>query len=215
PIIPIAKNMHYANMQLSADESGLFSGKVNEVSTGYISVDKRKENNDFRKEDIIKRKQSKNESLDITNLVIENEKDLEQPYKESYNISLHEQPVGDKLFLYPFLMQTYFSENPFTAEKRLYPIDFGFPIQNNYLVSIDMKDQYEVVKVPANKLLKLPENDGELSVVYDVSGSKVNIRLSIKINTQIFAPEAYKSLQEFFTELIKIQTNEPIELKRI
>ncbi|MCB0452616.1 MAG: DUF3857 domain-containing protein, partial [Aequorivita sp.] len=33
PIIPIAKNMHYANMQLSADESGLFSGKVNEVST--------------------------------------------------------------------------------------------------------------------------------------------------------------------------------------
>ncbi|MCB0468522.1 MAG: hypothetical protein KDC64_09985, partial [Aequorivita sp.] len=215
PIIPIAKNMHYANMQLSADESGLFSGKVNEVSTGYISVDKRKENNDFRKEDIIKRKQSKNESLDITNLVIENEKDLEQPYKESYNISLHEQPVGDKLFLYPFLMQTYFSENPFTAEKRLYPIDFGFPIQNNYLVSIDMKDQYEVVKVPANKLLKLPENDGELSVVYDVSGSKVNIRLSIKINTQSFAPEAYKSLQEFFTELIKIQTNEPIELKRI
>ncbi|MCB0453696.1 MAG: DUF3858 domain-containing protein, partial [Aequorivita sp.] len=208
-------NMHYANMQLSADESGLFSGKVNEVSTGYISVDKRKENNDFRKEDIIKRKQSKNESLDITNLVIENEKDLEQPYKESYNISLHEQPVGDKLFLYPFLMQTYFSENPFTAEKRLYPIDFGFPIQNNYLVSIDMKDQYEVVKVPANKLLKLPENDGELSVVYDVSGSKVNIRLSIKINTQSFAPEAYKSLQEFFTELIKIQTNEPIELKRI
>jgi hypothetical protein len=188
---------------------------VNEVSTGYISVDKRKENNDFRKDEIIKRKQSKNESLDITNLVMENEKDLEQPYKESYDISLHEQAVGDKLFLYPFLMQTYFSENPFTTEKRLYPINFGFPIMNNYLVSIDMKDQYEIVKVPANKLLKLPENDGELSVVYDVSSNKINIRLSVKLNNQSFAPEAYKSLQEFFAELVKIQTNEPIELKRI
>jgi len=215
PIAPIAKNMHYVNMQLSADESGLFSGKVNEVSTGYISVDKRKENNDFIKDEIIKRKQSRNESLDITNLVMENEKDLEQPYKESYDISLHEQPVGDKLFLYPFLMQTFFSENPFTAEKRLYPINFGFPIMNNYLVSIAMNDQYEIVKVPANKLLKLPENDGELSVVYDVSGSKVNIRLSVKVNNANFAPEAYKSLQEFFAELIKIQSNEPIELNRI
>src|SRR5690606_8504086 len=130
-------------------------------------------------------------------------------------ISLHEQPVGDKLFLYPFLMQTYFSENPFTTKTRLYPIDFGFPVMNNYLVSIDVKDQYEIVKVPANKLLKLPENDGELSVVYDVSGSKLNIRLSVKVNNPSFAPEAYKSLQEFFTELIKIQSNEPIELKRI
>ena len=215
PITPIAKNMHYVNMQLTADESGLFSGKVSEVSTGYISVAKRKDYNDFRKDEIVKTKQSKNESLDISNLVMENEKDLEQPYKENYDISLHEQPVGDKLFLYPFLMQTYFSENPFKKETREYPIDFGFPVQNNYLVSIDVKDQYEIVKVPANKLLKLPENDGELSVVYDVSGSKVNIRLSVKLNNTSFATEAYKSLQEFFTELIKIQAEEPIELKRI
>lgn len=215
PIAPIAKNMHYANMQLAADASGLFSGRVNEVSTGYISVYKRKEYNDFRKDEILKKKQSRNESLDVTNLTIENEKDLEQPYKESYDISLHEQPVGDKLFLYPFLMQTYFSENPFTQKTRLYPIDFGFPVMNNYLVSIAVNDQYEIVKVPANKLLKLPENDGELSVVYDVSGGRVNIRLNVKLNNPSFAPEAYKSLQEFFTELIKIQSEEPIELKRI
>ncbi len=215
PISPSNKNMHYVNMQLTADESGQFSGKINEVSTGYISVDKRKENNDLRNEEIIKRKQSRNEAINITNLSVENEKDLEQPFKESYEISLHEQPVGATFFLYPFLMETFFSENPFTAEKRLYPIELGFPISNNYLVSLTMNNQYEIVKVPANKRVKLPENDGELSVVYDVSGNSLNIRLSVKLNTQSFAPEAYKSLQEFFSELIKIQTIEPIELKRI
>ncbi|WP_026452715.1 DUF3857 domain-containing protein [Aequorivita capsosiphonis] len=215
PITPIAKNMHYVNMQLSADESGVFSGKVNEVSTGYISVKKRKENNDFRKDEILKRKQSRNEALEVSNLVVENEKDLEQPYKEVYKISLHEQPVGNKLFLYPFLMETYFSENPFLKEERLYPINFGFPVLNNYLVSLDLKDQYEIVNVPSNKILKLPENDGELSVIYDISGSKVNIRLSVKLNSHSFPTEAHKSLQEFFAELVKIQSEEPIELKRI
>ncbi|MDN3725198.1 DUF3857 domain-containing protein [Aequorivita sp. SDUM287046] len=215
PISPLAKNMHYVNMQLSANESGIFTGKVSEVSTGYISVAKRMENNNFRKDEILKMKQSRNESLDIKNLATENEKDLEQPYKENYDVSMHEQPVGEKLFLYPFLMETFFSENPFTETKRLYPIDFGFPIMNNYLVSITLNNQYQVEKVPANKLLKLPENDGELSVVYDVSPDKVNIRLSVKLNNQKFAADAHQSLKEFFSELIKIQSDQPIELKRI
>ena len=215
PIDPINKNMHYVNMQLAPNEQGIFSGKVSEVSTGYIAVPKRTENNNRRKEDIIKRKQNRNEALDITNLQIENEKDLEQPYKENYDISIHEQPVGNKLFVYPFLMQTYFSENPFSKETRNYPIDFGFPVINNYLVSIDVKDQYEIVKVPENKILKLPNNDGELSVVYDVSGSRVNVRLSAKLNTTNFPAEAYPALRQFFETLIKIQSEEPIELKKI
>lgn len=215
PITPIAKNMHYVNLQLSSDASGLFSGKVNEVSTGYISAAKRKENNDFIKEEIIKRKQSRNEALEVSKLLVENAKDLEQAYKESYEVSLHEQTVGNTLFLYPFLMQTFYSENPFIKEKRLYPIDFGFPVINNYLVSIDVKDKYEIIKVPSNRILKLPENDGELSVVYDVIGSKVNIRLNVKLNNNNFPAEAHNSLKAFFAELIKIQTQEPIELIKV
>jgi hypothetical protein len=215
PIVPINKNMHYVNMQLAADDKGLFSGKVNEVSTGYIAVPMRRENDNRIKEDIIKRKQSRNETLNISNLQIENENDLEQPYKETYDITVHEQPVGDKLFVFPFLMETYFSENPFTKETRQYPIDFGIPVMNNYLVSIDVKDQYEIVKVPENKSLKLPENDGELSVVYDVSGSKINVRLSVKLNNPSFPTEAYPALKQFFASLVKIQSEEPIQLKKL
>ena len=215
PIVTSVKNMHYVNMQLEADNNGIFSGKVSEVSTGNIAVPKRKENNNHIAEEIIKKKQSRNETLDITNFQTENEKDLEQPYKENYTISLHEQPVGDKLYVYPFLMQTYFSVNPFTKETRQYPIDFGFPIINNYLISIDVKDQYQVVKVPDNKSLKLPENDGEFSVVYDVSGSKLNIRLSVKLNNPRFPTEAYPALRQFFATLVNIQSEQPIELKKI
>lgn len=214
-IIPFNKNLHYVNMQLTADESGLFTGKASQVSTGYVSVVERKEYNDYRKDIIDRKKQSRNENLEISDLKIENEKDLDKPYKETFNLALHEQPIADNLFLYPFLMETYFGENPFVKRERIFPIDFGFPVMNNYLIAIDVNDQYKIEKVPANKILKLPENDGEFSVVYDISGSKINIRLSVKLNNPSFAPEAYKSLQEFFTELIKVQNEEPIHLKRI
>lgn len=215
PIQPFAKNMHYVNMQLTANDLGRFEGIINEVSTGYISVEKRKENTGFSTEEHIKRKQSINEGLDILDLKTENAKDLEQPFKESYNITLHKQAVADRIFLYPFLMQPYFNENPFQKDSRNYPIDFGFPIINNYLISIDVKDQYEIIQVPENKMMRLPENDGELSVVYDRAGSKINIRLSLRLNNTSFAPEAYMSLQQFFGTLIKIKKEEPIELKRI
>ncbi len=215
PIAPIEKNMHYVNMQLAADENGKFSGKVSEVSTGYIAVPRREENDNVIKEHIIKRKQHRNETFNISDLQLENQSDLELPYKENYNLSIHEQAVGDKLFINPFLFQTYFTENPFVKETRTYPIDFGFPVLNNYLVSIDMKDQYEVVKTPENKTLKLPNNDGELSIVYDVSGSKVNVRLSVKLNKTTFPAEAYPALRQFFQTLVKIQSEEAIELKKI
>ena len=78
-----------------------------------------------------------------------------------------------------------------------------------------MKDQYEVVKTPENKTLKLPNNDGELSIVYDVSGSKVNVRLSVKLNKTTFPAEAYPALRQFFQTLVKIQSEEAIELKKI
>lgn len=215
PIVGSDRNMHYATLQLEADENGYFSGKINEVSTGQIALPKRKASNQFTKEEIVKRKQSENEFLNISELQIENDMDFEQPYKESYNITLHEQAVASILFLYPFQMTNYIAENPFKKEKREYPIDFGFPVTNNYLVSIDVKDQYEIVKVPTNRILKLPENDGELSVVYEVAGSKVNIRLNMKLNTTAYSPEAHTTLREFFETLVKIQSEEPLELKKI
>ena len=119
------------------------------------------------------------------------------------------------MYLNPFITATYFSENPFAAPDRKYPIDFGFPINNNYLVSIDLGDQYEIISLPENKLLRLPENDGSLSVVYSVSGNKVNIRLALKLNRTHFPAEAYKSLQEFFITLMQIQNESPIKLKKI
>lgn len=214
-IVPYSKNMHYVNAKLEANDSGIFTGKINEVSNGYVSVEKRRESSNVNKNDILKSKQSENESLDISNYEIENQKDLEQPFKESYDITLHEQPVSNTLYLYPFVNQKYFPVNPFNKETREYPIDFGFPVTNNYLISYDLKDQYEVVKVPSNKILKLPENDGELSVVYVASGNTINIRLSVKLNTTSYAPEAYQALREFFTTLSKIQNEEPIELKKL
>lgn len=215
PIEPISKNLHYVNMKLAANENGEFTGDINEVSTGYISVEKRKEYNNYSREETLKRKQGKNEFLDISEYKIENEKELEQPFKENYKIKIYDQSVANKLFLFPFLMETYFSENPFISSSRHYPIHLGFPLENNYLIAIDLNGHYKLTQLPQNKILKLPNNNGEFSVVYAASGNTINIRLNVKLNSYSFPPEAYQTLQQYFASLIKTQTGEPIELEKI
>lgn len=215
PISPIAQNVHYLNLQLHADENGIFKGTAQEISSGYIGAKKRKTYLNLNTEDQVKKKQEQNEHLEVSQYNIENQKDLEHPFKESFSFEYFDQQVAQSLYLNPFITATYFSENPFTAPDRQYPIDFGFPINNNYLVSIDLGDQYEIISLPENKLLRLPENDGSLSVVYSVSGNKVNIRLALKLNRTHFPAEAYKSLQEFFITLTQIQNESPIKLKKI
>ncbi|WP_121908796.1 transglutaminase-like domain-containing protein [Ulvibacter antarcticus] len=214
PILPSLKNMHYINAKIKANENGIFEGQVNEVSTGLISTEMRNKLSTISMERIRRSKETKSEIVEVTAYDVENKKDLEKPLKENYNIIVNTEDVGSKTLLFPFFVKPYFTENPFVVSTRAFPIDFGFPITNNYLISIDLADHYEVVEVPANKLLKLPMNDGELSVVFDVSGTKINIRLNVRLNNPQFAPEAYKSLQEYFDTLNVIQNDSPIVLKK-
>lgn len=213
PIVPFDNNMHYLNIQVSTDEKGIFQGKAQEVSTGYLSYYKHAKNGNRNRDYISKVKQTENENLVIKNFQIETEKD--QPYKETFDFALESQQTTDRVFLYPFMVKPYFTENPFKIAKRAYPFDFGFPVTNNYLISIDLGDQYEVAKLPENKRVTFPENAAELTVVYETSGSKINIRLLMKLNDIAYPTNAIQGLQRLFSTLIDIQQNQPIELKKI
>jgi hypothetical protein len=212
-IQPEAKNVHYINLQMATNEVGIFTGKITEISTGFIAAKKRKENNGFRNDEILKRKQSANEALNILSLSIENDSDLEQPYKEIYDIDIAGQKVSNTIYLYPF-PQSYFSENPFTEKTRKYPIDFAFPFSNTYLISIDLGDIYEIGQLPKSRSIKLPNDDGECSITYISDGNKINIRFNMKLAEYHFAPDANQSLKEFFGTMIAILKEEPITLNR-
>lgn len=215
PIESFKNNMHFINLQLTANENGNFEGNVNEISTGHISYLKRKTNKNQALNQILSKKQSENEHINISDYSLENQTNNEQPYKESYSFTLDSFSEADRLFLYPFLIKPYFTENPFNTTSRAFPIDFGFSVINNYLISIQLNNRYEVIKVPENKRIVFPDNDAELSVMYDVVGSGINIRLNLKLNETSYPSEALPSLNQLFTTLIEMQKNQPIELKKI
>ncbi len=214
-IEPYEKNIHYVNAQITADENGIFTGKVNQANYGYIALEKRNSIDEETLPEYIKNQQNEKAGIEIDKYQVEEIKEIDKPLKENYNITIEPESVGDKIIIYPFFNKTYLNENPFKMKERSYPMDFGFPFSNTYLVSIDLGNTYEVEQLPKSRSIKLPNNDGECSVIYVAEGSKINIRFNMKLNTYRFPSDAYQSLKEYFGTIITILKEESIVLKKI
>lgn len=215
PIEPFEKNIYYVNAQITAAADGNFSGKVTQTNYGYIALGKRNAFDEETLQEYIKDKQNEKAGIEITDYQVEDIKKNEQPLKESYSISIAPETVGDKIIFHPFFNKTYISENPFKMEARSYPMDFGFPFTNTYLISIDLKNVYEVDQLPKSRSIKLPNDDGECSVTYVAEGNKINIRFNMKLNAHRFPSDAYQSLKEFFGTIVTMLKEESIILKKI
>jgi hypothetical protein len=214
-IEPFEKNVHYINTQLTAQEDGSFKGKASEVYTGYIGVFQRKSIQKKTLDTYLNEKGSNKLDTEIENIKIENLDKNDLPLKENFEVILTLDNNPDKVYLYPFFLDYYFSESPFKANSRDNPIDFGFPVTNTYMVSIDLNNQYKVVDLPMGKIYKLPEDKGECSIAFSEENGKVNVRLSVKLNEFRFQPEYYQYLKEFFSNLITMQSKEVIVLNRL
>ncbi|WGF91270.1 transglutaminase domain-containing protein [Aequorivita marisscotiae] len=215
PIEPFKQNIHYVNAQIIATDDGNFKGKVSQANYGYIGLKKRSTIEEKTLEAYIKTEGNDKAGVEIQEYQVEDLNSIEKPLKENYNVTIEPEMVGDKVFLYPFFNKTYISENPFKLNERNYPIDFGFPFTNTYLLSIDLGNVYETIQLPESRTIKLPGDDGECSVTYISEGNKINIRFNMKLNEYRFPPAAYQSLKEYFGTMITILKEESIVLKKI
>lgn len=214
-IAPFDKNMHYGNIQMELDENGKLSGTVQEAFNGFLGAEKRKNNANRDRQQLLSRKQQTVEKLNISDFTIENENDPEKAYVEKYDFESLDHLSASRIFLNPFVISPFENEAAFMKSNRNYPIDFGFPFTTNFLIGIDLKGLYEVVALPDNQRIVLPNNEGEFAVVYDHSqADRINIRFNFKLNKYHFPTEAYQSLKEFFNQIISIQNAKPIELMK-
>jgi hypothetical protein len=214
PLDPYAKNAWFINAQLAMDENGFISGKVAETYTGYNATEKRKILNQKSQEEYLKDWAKSYTDLEISNYKNENRKDLEENFKETYTVQVELDEV-DELFLYPFFLKKSFDKNPFTLTERQYPVDFGYPKSETFLLSIDLNNQYTVTQLPDNKIIKIPGGAGECSIIYGSANGKLTVRYSYKLKHSFFEAEAYKSLQEFFANVVLMQNKEVVMLKKV
>ncbi|WP_347922804.1 DUF3857 domain-containing protein [Pontimicrobium sp. SW4] len=121
--------------------------------------------------------------------------------------------LSDKIYFQP-LMFMRMTENPFKLDKREYPIDFGFPFKDMYIINVDIPEGYELESDLTPFMVRSPDGNIEFKYTVSVMNNKLRLSAIFDIKEAKHAAETYLILKEIFNQAISKQA-EQIVFKKI
>lgn len=214
-LTPQKKSIDAVTLMGNINNEGEISGKVRKKLFDYNAYVFRNNYNGVSKESYREKLEKENLGLEIDEYEVQNSVNLNEPIVENYSFKSTNSVdvIGDKLYISPLLYFT-FKDNPFKQENREYPVDFIFPNQDNFKISLTIPEGYNIETLPESKVIAMPDNIAKFS--YEISKNNNQIQLSyiFDINKVVIDNGYYETLKDFFKELVN-KNNEHIVLKKI
>ncbi|WP_323788402.1 DUF3857 and transglutaminase domain-containing protein [Psychroserpens sp.] len=209
----VSSDVTYLNAKINPDFS--IEGKIRNQKTDYVAKQFRNRFADANPEEYIKYVERNNGELVVSELEIENARNVSQPINLTYNYSTTNEieEVGDNLYFTPMLFLAS-EENPFKAEKRSYPIDLSYPFNDKYVINIMLPEGYEVESIPQSKKIQFNEGQGEFTYLVNENGRFLQLTINFEMKTSLVLSNDYEIFKNFYTSIIETQA-EKIMLKKI
>jgi len=156
-------------------------------------------------------KKSYSMEVEMSNTEVDSLKLLENPISIKYDIKV---PTNDEDIIYfnPVLQKT-FSENPFKAAERFFPVEMDHCIDDIYILNMQIPKGYKVEEKPKSARVMLNENEGMFEYLIAENGSNIQLRCRTTIKKANFEPEDYQTLRDFFAFIVS-KENEQIVFKK-
>ena len=198
---------------LKINDNGEILGSLTYKYSGYNSLDQRKNYYNKGEEDFLSDKKSSS-TWGITDIEIENKEDLSKPFVIIYDAQIDDEAeiLGNIIYLNPMLTGKY-EKNPFTLEKREYPIDFSCPIEELYYTTFTLPEGYQLETPIKPFSVALPERAGRFTYNITLNGNTLTVMSKLNINKTQFVMGEYLFIKEFFAQIVAKQ-NEQIVLKK-
>ena len=213
-LMPKSNSKEVVNIIAEIKSDGEVSGKMRDQYFDYNGYVYRDNYNGITKESIVEQIEKKYQGVEVSDYNVQNNDDLTKPIVESFSFLTTNivEIIGDKMYFSPLLFLA-LNENPFKQETRQYPIDFVFPHQDKYTISIKIPEGYVIETLPLSKALSLPDNIANFK--YNISNTENQIQLifSTDINQAVIGSEYYDAVKEFFREMVNKNT-EKVVLKK-
>jgi hypothetical protein len=200
--------------EVTISEEGELTGSLNYKYDGYNGLSQRKKYFKKGENDFIADIKS-DSKWEIEKLELEDEKEFNKPFIIKYQAIIDEgaESMGNLIYLDPILSGKY-EKNPFTLEKREYPIDFSCPIEEIYYVTYNIPEGYGLETLIKPFAIALPDRAGLFSYKIIPNGNKLVVLSKLNINKTLFPTEEYPYLKEFFAHIVAKQ-NEQVVLKKM
>ncbi len=149
----------------------------------------------------------------LSNFHIDTLTKLDEPIIFNYDLVFNTMGNEDIFYFNPILNSSY-KENPFRSEERRYPVELPYPIDDIYVLNMEIPKGYKIDELPVSTKVAFNGTDGFYEYIISKDESSIQLRSHIKIKQATFAPDDYKTLRDFFAYIIKKQS-EQIVFKKI
>jgi hypothetical protein len=206
-----------SQVNLKLDKAGKVTGTLTRTHSGYGSVHIRREFNEYasKKEYLDKLKANVHDYEIASYERTVDSVDLSKPITEKFEIEFEAADPNAPQFLFnPKELSGQSSENPFKTETRMFPVDYGVPIDRNLIMTLEYPETYEVVSVPDKLGIALPNGGGRCLYAVQTDGKKLSINMRTTISKAVFAAEEYPFLREMYARLLVALNSEIIFKKK-
>jgi hypothetical protein len=200
---PNDKRRVVSDYKIKLNDAGAVTGSAVINHYGYAAVTQRyqflsRDNiNDY-----VKYRTEQWIGLQTSEFAVENERDLTKPFIEKFNLVLEDATSqADVVYFAPFLFQRN-DKNPFTAADRLYPVDFGAPVEYVYLLTFEFPSGYLPEEIPKPLALSLPNAGGRFLFNCTAFQDKLTISSNLSLNKPLYSSEEYHALREIYSRYI-------------
>ena len=201
------------NIRLNSDLT--MTGNVKSQYSDYQAENYRNQIHTLSERELINGIKKDNIGLKIYNFKSKSESDLENTINQSYDFIGNGEirKKGNKLYFSPLIfLET--KGNPFNEDTRNYPIDFKFPIENEYQINVAIPQGYVVEYLPKNDIIHFNDNDGEFTYLTRKVGNMLQFIMTLKLNKTLVLPEEYQKIKEFYQRVMD-KKNEELILKEV
>lgn len=198
------------NLILTLSDDNKLSGKLYLSSTHYEALNRRDKYRSATNEtDFLKNYKSGKPGLGIKNYQIQFLDNLSEPLIETMDVIIEDnvEEAGNMAYFAPLLFERT-KENPFKLEERKYPVDFAFPTEENYRITIDFPKGYLLDKAPKNEKVTLPDDAASFTFVFAAQENKLMLSSKISVKKAFFTPEEYQHLKELFKNIVRKQAEQ-------
>jgi transglutaminase-like putative cysteine protease len=201
PLQSPGRSRFITNTELALTESDL-KGKVKFELTGYEAQAWRKRYMGKGEAEHLKELQEKYQ-MEVEKSEFTNLKELQDPFKESHDVVIHDQVTasGDMLYFNP-LLTLRVDENPFKSESRSYPVNYGSGFENLVISKFTLPEGYAVEEIPRSKVFALPNNAGKFTYSVSQTGNAIQVVSNLQINRSLFIQDEYLNLREFYNQVV-------------
>ncbi|AEM71023.1 transglutaminase domain-containing protein [Allomuricauda ruestringensis DSM 13258] len=213
-LMPKTKSLDAIVLSVDLNEDGSIQGRCRQQYTANNAFIFRENFGEGSEDTYLDELEKRYGDLEISDFELQNQYELSKPIVQTFTYTKESayEKIAGKLYLSPLFHLTT-SENPFKTEKREFPVDYGYPWADKYIITINIPEGYAVESVPEPIAVALPENLGQFKYNISAENNMINARVETELNTPVIPADYYLDLKEFYAHIIKKEAEKVILTK--